>query len=76
MVNHLQTMHYHLGLVCVHCLDYFTTNTEAMNHHAHVCKHTTAGASDDDNREEEDYEDDDNGSEGEDEDNKFEFEED
>ena len=22
MVNHLWTMHYHLGLICTHCLDY------------------------------------------------------
>ena len=31
IVNHLQTTHYHLGLICVHCLDYFTTSTDAMH---------------------------------------------
>ena len=46
VVNHLQTTHYHLGLVCACCLDYFTTNAEAIHHHAYVCKPTTVGASD------------------------------
>ena len=47
-----------------------------MHNHAHGCKPTTAGASDNgDDRKEEDYEDDDN-SEGENEDDQFEFEED
>ena len=76
MVNNLQTMHYHLGLICAHCLDYFTINAEAMHCHAHVCKPTTVGASDnDDDREEEDYENNDN-DEGENEDNEYEFGED
>ena len=30
VVNHLWTTHYHLGLICVHCLDYFTTSTDTM----------------------------------------------
>ena len=64
-------MHYHLGLICAHCLYHFTNNVEAMHHYAHVCKPTSAG-NDDNDREEEDYEDDDNG----DEDDKFKFEED
>ena len=64
-------MHYHLGPVCTHCMDYFTTSTDAMHWHAHVCRPMTGGG-DDDDREEEDYEDDDNG----DEDDKFFFEED
>ena len=54
VVNHLWTMHYHLGLVCAHCLDYFTTNAEAMHHHDHVLKATTADTSDDDDDREED----------------------
>ena len=63
-------MHYHLGLICAHCLDHFTTNAEAMHCHAHVCKPMSIGTSNnDDDREEEDYEDDDNG----DKDNEFEF---
>ena len=75
VVNHLQTMQYHLGLICACCLDYFTTNAEAMCHHAHVCKPTIAGTTDDDDREEDDYEDNNNG-EREDKDNKHEFGED
>ena len=64
MVNHLQTMHYHLGLICAHCLDYFTTSADAMHQHAQLCKPMAAGDDDDDDREEEDYED--NGSHDED----------
>ena len=71
VMNHLQTTHYHLGLICTYCLDYFTTIAESMHHHAHVCKTTTA-SNDDDYREEKDYKDDDNS----DEDDEFEFEED
>ena len=55
VLNHLQTTHYHLGLICACYLDYFTTSAEAMCHHAHICRPTTAG-NDDDNREEEDSE--------------------
>ena len=71
VVNHLQTMHYHPGLICAHCLDYFTTSAETMHHHAHVCKPTAASNNDND-REEEDYEDNGNSSE----DEKFKFKED
>ena len=28
VVNHLQSTHYHLGLICSCCLDYFTTSAE------------------------------------------------
>ena len=42
VVNHLWTMHYHLGLVCTYCLSYFTTNAEAICCHAYGCKPTTA----------------------------------
>ena len=61
VVNCLQTTHYHLGLICAHCLDYFTMSTDAMLWHAQLCKSVVAG--DDDNREESppDYEEDDNG---------------
>ena len=62
-------MHYHLGLICANCLDYFTTSTDAMYWHAQLCKPTAAS---DDDREEEDYEDNDNGNE----DDEFLFEED
>ena len=64
-------MHYHLGLTCAHCLDYFTTSAGAMHWHAQLCK-PTAATDDDDGREEEDYEDDDN----DDKDYEFMFEED
>ena len=73
-VNHLWTMHYHFGLICTHCLSYFTTNTEAMCCHAHGCKPATAGSGDEeDDREEEDY--DENDGKGDDKDNELEFEE-
>ena len=71
VVNHLWTTHYHLGLICAHCLEYFTTSADTMSCHAHICKSTTAG-NDDDYREEEDYKDNDNG----DEDDEFMFKED
>ena len=54
VVKHLQTTHYHLGLICAHCLDYFTTNAETMCCHAHVCKPTAAGASNNDDDKEDD----------------------
>ena len=69
VVNHLQTMHYHLGLTCACCLSYFAINVEVICCHAHGCKPTTAGNCDDDNYEE--YEDNDNGNK----DNEFKFEE-
>ena len=50
VVNHLHTMHYHLGLICAHCLNYFTISTDTMQQHAQLCKSTAA--SNDDNREE------------------------
>ena len=59
VVNHLWMMHYHMGLMCTHCVDYFMTSTDAMCWHTHICKSTTSGNGDND-RKEEDYEDDDN----------------
>ena len=70
VVNHLQTMQYHLGLNYACCLDHLTTNAKAMHCHAHVCKPSTTGNNDNDR--EEDYEDDDNS----DEDSEFKLEED
>ena len=69
--NHLQSMHYHLGLICAFCLDYLMSSAEVMHWHTHLCKHMTSG-DDEDNRDKEDYEDDDNG----DEDDEFVFKED
>ena len=63
-------MHYHLGLVCTCCVNYFITSADAMCWHAHICRSTTGGDNDD-NREEEDYKDNDNS----DEDKEFIFEE-
>ena len=72
VVNHLQTMHYHLGLICTCCLNYFTMSADAMWWHAQLCKSTVA--SDNNIREESppDYEEDDNG----DDDFEFAFKED
>ena len=79
MVKNLQTTcTTSFSLICTHCLNYFTTNAEAVHHaHAHGCKPTTycCTGDNDNDREEEDYEDDDDG-EGEYEDDGFEFEED
>ena len=60
VVNHLQTMHYHVGLVCTCCLNYFTMSADAMWQHTQLCKTVVAG--DDDDREEypPDYEEDKN----------------
>ena len=51
VVNHLQTTHYHLGLICACCLDYFTTSADTMHQHAQLCK-SMAASDDDDDREE------------------------
>ena len=66
-------MHYHLDLICAHCLDSFTTSADAMQWHAQLCKPMAAG-DDDDDREDSppDYKDNDNGNE----DNEFVFKED
>ena len=65
VVNHLQTTHYHLGLICSHCVDYFTTSTDSMHWHTQLCK--PAAASNDNNYDREesppDYEDEDNSNE-------------
>ena len=53
VVNHLQTSHYHLDLVCGQCLEYFTTSTDTMHHHSQLCKPALAGIDEDDNQEEE-----------------------
>ena len=60
VINHLWTMHYHLGLICAHCLNYFTMSVDSIQWHTQLCK--SLAASDDDNREESppDYEEDDN----------------
>ena len=56
MVNHL---HYHMGFVCVCCLDFFAMSSDTMWQCALVCKSTTAG--DSNSNWEESPEDDDNG---------------
>ena len=52
VVNHLQTGHYHLGLICSQCLKYFTTSANTMCHHLQLCKLALAGINDDDQEEE------------------------
>ena len=44
MVNHPQTVHYHLGLVCTLCLAFFTTSADTMRKHK---THCTAMATED-----------------------------
>ena len=53
LVNHLQTSHYHLGLICSHCVEYFTMNTDAMHWHSQLCKLAPASISNNDDWEEE-----------------------
>ena len=48
VVNHLQTTHYHLGLFCTPCHNYFMTSTDTMHQHAQLFRSVAAG--DDDNR--------------------------
>ena len=40
MVNHLHTGHYHLGLVCKRCLQYFTISSNMMQCHVQGCQPT------------------------------------
>ena len=73
VVNHLQTMHYHLGLICANCLNFFTTSSDTMWQHTLVCK-SMATSDRNGNKEESppEYEGDDNG----DDDFKFGFDKD
>ena len=57
MVNHLQTSHYHLGLVCSWCIVYFTTSANTMCQHSQLYK--LALVNDDNNNREEESGDDD-----------------
>ena len=45
VVNHLQTKHYHLGLICTHCINFFTMCLDTMWWHTLVCKSTATGDS-------------------------------
>ena len=38
MVNHLHTVHYHLGLACALCLAFFTISADNMRKHGPHCK--------------------------------------
>ena len=42
VMNHLKTMHYHLGLVCALCVDFFSTSADTMMWYAHICRSITA----------------------------------
>ena len=55
-MNHLRTTHYHLGLVCALCVDFFSTSTNAMQQDAYMCKSIITAK--DNDREEEEYEND------------------
>ena len=61
VINHLWPMHYHLGLVCALCMDFFTTSMDTMRWHIHACK--TMGTKDKDWEEEEESENDDDSDE-------------
>ena len=38
MINYLRTGHYHLGLVCTLCMEFFSTSVDTMRWHTHTCK--------------------------------------
>ena len=44
VVNHLRTSHYHLGLICSCCMEYFTMSTDAMHQHSQLCKPALAAS--------------------------------
>ena len=49
VVNHLCADHYHLGLICKRCLQFFTPSSDMMQHHVQGCQPTCAhGDSSDD----------------------------
>ena len=52
VVNHLQMSHYHLGIICGQCLEYFTTSSGTMCHHLQLWKLALASVNDDDDQEE------------------------
>ena len=47
VANHLQMIHYHLGLICSQCIKYFTTSADAMQCHSQLCKLALAAVNDD-----------------------------
>ena len=49
VVNHLRTSHYHLGLICSQCLEYITTSSDTMCHHAQGCPSSHAHGDDGNN---------------------------
>ena len=61
VMNHLRTMHYHLGLVCALCMDFFSISADAMMQNTHVCK--SIAATKDNDWEEEEYNNDDDSNE-------------
>ena len=60
IVNHLYTVHYHLGLVCILCMAYVCTSSDTMRKHGPYCK---AMATWDKDQEEEEVSEDDNSNE-------------
>ena len=63
VVNHLWTSHYHLGLICSHCMEYFTTSADAMCQHSQLCKPAPASINNDNDDWQEESDDDDNSGE-------------
>ena len=57
VINHLWTIHYHLCLVCILCMDFFATSVDTMGQHAPSCK--SMATEDKDQEEEEESKDDD-----------------
>ena len=39
--NHLHTMHYHLGLTCALCQEFFTTSADSISWHVFSCESLT-----------------------------------
>ena len=49
VVNHLQTSHYHLGVICSYCIEYFITSTNTTCWHSQLCKPVLASVNDNNN---------------------------
>ena len=56
VVNNLWMSHYHLGLICGQCLEYFTTSTDTMCHHLQLCQPALASINNDNDDQEEESE--------------------
>ena len=62
IINHLQIVHYQLGLICDRYLSFFMTSSDAMHHHGQDCKNLASDEAEEDDEDEEDDKDGDDNS--------------